>query len=64
MIDLKTSSINVTLHFDQRFKKKVNTSYSGIQIPTNVYHEGTGNMVNRHKACNSPYTVIGGIVIL
>ncbi|CAB4008171.1 Hypothetical predicted protein, partial [Paramuricea clavata] len=40
MIDLNSTSIPVTLHFDQRFKKDVNTSYSGIQIPTNVYHGG------------------------
>ena len=37
----------MTLHFDQRFKKDVNTSYSGIQIPTNVYHGGTLN-TNEH----------------
>ncbi|XP_028401056.1 voltage-dependent calcium channel subunit alpha-2/delta-2-like [Dendronephthya gigantea] len=40
MIDLNKSSIPVTLHFDQRFKKEVNISYSGIQIPTNVYDQG------------------------
>jgi hypothetical protein len=47
MIDLNSTSIPVTLHFDQRFKKDVNTSYSGIQIPTNVYHGGTLN-TNEH----------------
>ena len=45
MINLSTSSIPVTLYPDPRFKKDVNTSYSGIQIPTNVYHEGTLNNV-------------------
>ena len=43
MIDIEknASKIPVSLHFDERFKRRVNTSYSGIQIPTNIYHEGT-----------------------
>jgi hypothetical protein len=45
MLDLNTSSIPVTLHLDPRFQQNITTSYSGIQIPTNVYHEGTLNEV-------------------
>lgn len=51
MIDIKNnaSKIPVSLHFDERFKRPVNTSYSGIQIPTNIYHEGIWGTISSRK---------------
>lgn len=40
MTNINGSTIPVSLVYDARFKKAVNTSYSGIQIPANVYNKG------------------------
>ena len=40
MTNINGSTIRVSLVYDEHFKKAVNTSYSGIQIPANVYNKG------------------------
>ena len=40
MTNINGSTIPVSLVYDERFKTHVNTSYSGIQIPTTIYNKG------------------------